>query len=243
MAGGHRTSLRNCHLTFSLVAELAQNQEPRPLFQFVQIPAKNFAQYGTLFNPVFGSAVSIRLARHHVIRKFRRDANIGCLYALCWGFPRGRRPGGVGLDAADPKQIQFFSAMIRAMRKHGLTARRYDTINSLRGISNGVTTKLMYFGELETKAGHPALIFDSRVHNYIQRHKPIEFNALLKTMPIYRPVPTGSEYLVYLKTVSEIAAAVQWQPDAVEMFMFINSPGKKSPSHMAPIAGVKPSSQ
>lgn len=227
-------------MTFSLVAELAQHQEPRPLLQEVQIPAKNFARYGTLFNQLFGSAASIRLARHQVIRKFRRDANLGCLYALCWGFPRGRRPGGARLAAADPSQIEFFSAMIRAMRKHGLTARRYDTINSLRGTSNGVTTKFMYFGELKTKAGHPALIFDSRVHGYIQLYKPIEFDELLKTMPKHRPVPTGSEYLIFLEAVSEIAAAANWRPDAVELFMFINSPGRRSPSHRDPIIGAKP---
>jgi hypothetical protein len=218
-------------LTFSLVAELAKHQELRPLFQEVEIPARNFARYGTLFNPLFGSVASIRLARHQVIRKFRRDANIGCLYALCWGFPRGLRPGGARLAAADPEQIQFFGAMIRAMRKHGLTARRYDTINSLRGTSNGVTTKFMYFGELKTKAGHPALIFDSRVHNYIQFHRPIEFYALLKTMPSYRSVPTGSEYLAFLEAVTVIAAAANWRADAVEMFMFLNSPEKRPPSH------------
>lgn len=223
-------------LTFSLVTELARYQELRPLLQDIRIPAKNFDRYGTLFSPVFGSAPSIRLARHHVIRKFRRNVDLGCLYALCWGFPRGRRPGGVKLAAADPKQLAFFGAMIRAMRKYGLTARRYDTINSLRGTANGVTTKFMYFGEVKTKAGEPALIFDSRVHNYIQTHKPVEFNALLSTMPKHRSIPTGSEYLVFLEAVSVIAAAANWRPDAVEMFMFLHSPNKRAPTHQAPNA-------
>lgn len=226
-------------MTFSLVNELAKHQELRPLLQDVRIPAKNFVRYGTLFSPLFGTAPSIRLARHHVIRKFRRNADLGCLYALCWGFPRGRRPGGVKLAAADPIEIPFFGAMIRAIRKYGLTARRYDTINSRRGTSNGVTTKFLYFGEVKSKAGHPALIFDSRVHNYIQSYRPLEFSKLLSTMPKHRSSPTGAEYLVFLEAVSTIAAAAKWRPDAVEMFMFLNSPGKRTASHQAPISAVR----
>lgn len=226
-------------MTFSLVTELGRHQQPRPLLQGIRIPAKNFDRYGTLFSPLFGSARSIWLARHHVIRKFRRNADLGCLYALCWGFPRGRRPGGAKLAVADPRQLAFFGAMIRAMRKYGLTARRYDTINSLRGTANGVTTKFMYFGEVKTKSGDPALIFDSRVHNYIQFHKPVEFNALLRTMPKYRSSPTGSEYLVYLEAVSAIAAAANWRPDAVEMFMFQHSPNRRASAHQAPYAAGK----
>ena len=224
---------------FSLVNELARHPELRPLLQDVPIPAKNFVRYGTLFNPLFGTALSIRLARHHVIRKFRRDADLGCLYALCWGFPRGRRPGGAKLAAADPKQIPFYGAMICALRKFGLTARRYDTINSRRGTANGVTTKFLYFGEVKSKAGHSALIFDSRVHNYIQFYRPVEFNALLSTMPKYRSAPTGAEYLVFLESVAAIAAAANWRPDAVEMFMFLNSPGKRTAAHQAPISGSR----
>ena len=223
-------------MTFSLINELARHQQLLPLLQDVRIPAKNFARYGTLFSPLFGPELSIRLARHHVIRKFRRNVDLGCLYALCWGFPHGRRPGGVKLAAADSNLIPFFSAMIRGMRKYGLTARRYDTINSLRGTSNGVTTKFMYFGEVKTKAGHTALIFDSRVHHYIQSYQPVEFNALLSTMPKHRLVPTGQEYLFYLEAVSAVAAAANWRPDSVEMYMFINSPGKRVPSHQSPIA-------
>jgi len=131
--------------------------------------------------------------------------------------------------------------MIRAMRKHGITARRYDTMNSIRGISNGVTTKFMYFGELSTKAGHPALIFDSRVHKYIQQHRPVEFEQLLATMPKYRSAPTGCEYLAYLKATSTIAADAKWRPDAVEMFMFLNSPGRRAPSHLVPKPASIPS--
>lgn len=226
-------------MTFSLVNELAKHPELRPLLQDVRIPAKNFVRYGTLFSPLFGKAPSIRLARHHVIRKFRRDVALGCLYALCWGFPRGSRPGGVKLAAADPLEISFFAAMIRGIRKYGLTARRYDYINSRRGTSNGVTTKFLYFGEVKSKTGHPALIFDSRVHNYIQSYRPLEFGTLLSTMPKHRSSPTGAEYLVYLEAVSKIAADANWRPDAVEMFMFLNSPGKRKASHQAPISAAR----
>lgn len=130
-------------------------------------------------------------------------------------------------QAADPTRISFFGAMIRAMRKYGLTARRYDTINSLPGTANGVTTKFMHFGEVITKAGHPALIFDSRVHNYIQFHRPVEFNALLSRMPKYRSAPTGTEYLVFLEAVSVIAAGANWRPDAVEMLCFSTPLGRE----------------
>jgi hypothetical protein len=237
----HTQIFKESPLTFSLVTELARHQELSPLLQDIRIPAKNFDRYGALFRPLFGPAPSIRLARHHVIGEFRRNVDRGCLYALCWGFPRGRRPGGVRLAAADPKQLAFFGVMIRAMRKYGLTARRYDTINSLRGTANGVTTKFMYFGEVKTKAGQPALIFDSRVHNYIQFHRPVEFSALLSTMPKYRSTPTGKEYLVFLEAVSEIAATANWRPDAVEMFMFLNSPNKRAPAHQArSAAGLSP---
>jgi hypothetical protein len=160
------------------------------------------------------------------------------MFALCWGFPRGRRPGGAKLAAADPKQLSFLSAMIVGMRRFGLTARRYDSINSLRGTANGVTTKLMYFGEVKTQAGHPALIFDSRVHNYIQFYRPVEFNKLLSTMTKHRAAPTGKEYLVFLEEVAMIAAAANWQPDAVEMFMFLHSPGKRAASHQVPLVPV-----
>lgn len=215
----------------SIIKHLRQLPQPQPLLQGIVVPARNFlTRYGERFQSVFGGTDERRITRADVFHAFSLGDEIGCLTALAWGFPRGGRPGGKSLEPA-LNAIPHFQRTLQTIRQHGLCAETYKTINSRSGVKNGVTTKVLYFGTTRSVSGAEALIYDSRVQTHLLERNWDEYLPLTRTLRAYRLTPTAAEYLLYLNITSEIARESEWNPAAIEMFMFGDAPGRRRAAH------------
>lgn len=132
--------------------------------------------------------------------------------------------------------VPHFRAIIDRSITTGLTADGYKLINSQEHVKNGVTTKILYFAGLHSEAGHQALIYDSRVRDYLLRRDPVEYRRLTATLSASRLAPTPDQYMLYLAITSNVAGQAGLSDAAsVEMFMFSNPPGRQAPTHAVSI--------
>lgn len=215
----------------SIIEHLNKISALQPLLQGVSIPAVNFERYGNRFDDVFNGINRPFVTRKDVFESFKRSNEIGCLTAIAWGFPKGVKPGGGRLDNAI-NGIPHFLAMLNIIRNEGINEINYREINSLYGVKNGVTTKILYFSQSRTENSNAnALILDSRALKHMMHYRWDEYKNLTKTLRPSRMEPTSSEYLEFLGVTKSISDQTNWSPDAIEMYMFSNVPSMKSPAH------------
>lgn len=201
--------------------------------QGIPVPAKNFSpKYGDLFNGVFDGSERPMVTRSTVFQAFANDQRLGYLMALAWGFPRGTKPGGRSLQPA-LDAMPFLLPTLGKLKTSPLTEEIYSDLHRIPHVKNGVVTKLLYFAGSSSVEGNAALIYDSRVHTYLLRVDPIEYQGLTRELKKYKAVPTAAQYLKYIQLTAQVARdAGLCDPAAVEMFMFSNAPDKSRPRHL-----------
>ena len=197
--------------------------------QGINLKRKNFLRYDGVFDFLFSESAVNYVTRFDVKNYFLEDIRKGLLSALAWGFPRGGLPGGRSLQPV-LENIAFYENCIKKLKTGGLTPSGYDEINSLLGVKNGITTKFMYFSGVMVGQS-PALIFDSRVRNFLLSINPPEFSTVVDALSKYSLYPGAECYMEFCKLSDQFARSVIVNSEFVEYCMFKYSPGRMAPSH------------
>lgn len=123
--------------------------------------------------------------------------------------------------------------MLQELRRAGLNNKLYEEMNSIPGVKNGVTTKLLYFSGIRSTAGAEALIFDSRVRLHLFARDWDEYKPLTESLLKYKGslAPKPNDYMQFIEITSALSAKSGWAASAIEMHMFTDAPGRREAIH------------
>lgn len=176
------------------------------------------------------------ISRRDVFEIYSRDAKLGIVAAVIWGYPKGNLPGGKSFNPV----FDNLSAIARklnevcgaSMPAKGLC----DIFDQFQGLGPSTFTKLLYFGSVVAAEG-PCLVYDQMVMrsiaissegcwNSLRRElgSPRLGNGRFRTFPKKKQIET---YGSYLRTARELAGR-DGDPAAIELDLFLRAPKGKS---------------
>jgi hypothetical protein len=186
--------------------------------QGFNIPRKNFEKYGNQFDFIFNTSSVIHLTRSNVFEIFNKSIIQGILSSITWGFPRGVLPGGKSFEPV-LNNLEFFEQQIHLILSNGLSNDNFTKLNSIKGVKNGITTKMLYFSNAFV-GNSRCLIFDSRVRRYLIENQPLEFTETLNNLPRDSLYPGSVAYVMFCREADTLASKLSIEPDVIEMFLF-----------------------
>ncbi len=200
------------------------------LKQGIIVPRKNFLRYPIDLDFLFQDQPQVFLTRQRVFGYFHEDNTLGVISSIVWGFPRGTLPGGRSILQIF-ENLKFFSGLVGVIKKSQLNETSFALLNSITGIKNGATTKMLYFSG--SKIGEAkCLIFDSRVRDFLLDQRPVEFDNTLKHLSKNSLYPGWLGYSAFCQDVNNISKNINISEDYIEMYLFNNAPNRRKAQHM-----------
>lgn len=201
----------------------------------IKVPRKNFERYYKIagvnkhFELLFQGRERMILTRGGVFESFGQDTDFGIVSSIVWGFPRGVLPGGRPLSDVF-ENLGFFKEAIEHIKKSGLNEAEFYKINSIRGVKNGITSKMLYFSGSKINEVK-CLIFDSRVRDCLLDKRPVEFGSTLSCLPKNSLFPGWDGYNAFCQDVGKLATDLKISEDSIEMYLFNSAPNRRKARH------------
>jgi hypothetical protein len=178
-----------------------------------------------------------RLRRRHVFEAFKQNLSLGVVASIMWGYPKGRRPGGVGFKKvfAAAERIAKCVAELRACRPSA--AEICASFEKFGDLGPSTYTKIAYFAGIQTTEGI-CLIYDQMVMRSVadspvplwqvlreRLGSPRKANGRFRTFCRGVHVHTYGEYL---RVAGNLARARGSTPARIELELFLSAPRDRS---------------
>ena len=174
------------------------------------------ASFSKFFNKAFAKEESVRYSREELFIKARNDVEEGIFSIVLWGYPSGYTRANT-MARLFPWLLESLASLKNLLgNKNSIDFSDMKKFPKVKGVGLSTFSKFLYF--FNFKIGNSkCLILDSKIIKVLQTN---EFEELenLKIITDHNKLEC---YPIYVETMNLIAKANGYEPDQLELFLFM----------------------
>lgn len=175
---------------------------------------KPFTQF---YMDLFDNKDTVTISRGDVFLKAESDPQKGIFLTILWGYPKGfTRPNNMAQSfKLFLNQVEYLEGQLSVRRS--IDANEMNCIlKKCKGVGLSTLSKLLYFFGI-TVDGYRSLIMDAKIISILKAAKFTE----LGTLSGIREHNKVHYYSNYLQKCTELSTKNGYEPDQLELFLFI----------------------